>query len=84
MKLKLLIINFVFMIIDAYFIVMGNLNFNSIFHRHIITIFMGHSDGDLGLFWLVCFVHDLVIFNLVILTVQFIRKRIYMSGEKAI
>ena len=71
------------MIIDAYFIVMGDLDFNSIFHRHIITIFRGHSDGYLGCFWLVCFVHDLVILNLVILTVHFIRKRIGMFGERA-
>ena len=58
------------MIVDTYFIVIGALNFNSIFHRHIITIFIGHSDGYLGLFWLVCFVHDLVIFNFMILIVR--------------
>ena len=79
MKLKHLIINFVFMIVDAYFIIVGSFNFNSIFHRHIITIFIGHGDGYLGLFWLVCFVHDLIIFNLIILIVHFIKKQMDIS-----
>jgi len=81
MKLRFLILNFVFMIVDVYFIVMGDLNFNSIFHQHIASIFIGHSNGYLGLFWLVCCIHDVVIFNLIILMGYFVRKRIKVSNR---
>lgn len=75
MKPKILIINAVFAIVDAYLIITGYLNFNLVFHNHIITLFIGHNDAYLGLFWLICFVHDLAIFNLVILIVYFLKKR---------
>ena len=75
MKWKILIFNFGFAIIDAYFIVMGALNFHEVFHPHIWAIFRGHSDGLLGWFWLICLAHDLVIVNLMIFVVFHIRRR---------
>jgi hypothetical protein len=75
MKWKLLIFNFGFVIIDAYFIVTGALNFNAVFHPHIISIFRGQSDTLLGWFWLICLAHDLIIVNLMILVGFYVRRR---------
>jgi hypothetical protein len=74
MKSKILITNAIFAISDSYLIITGYLNFNLIFHSHIIELFVGRGDGYLGLFWLICFVHDLVFFNLVILIIYLFLK----------
>jgi len=74
MKSKIIIINALFAIVDAFLIITGYLNFNSIFHNHIITLLVVHGDGYLGLFWLLCFVQDLLILNLLILIFYFIKK----------
>jgi len=72
---KIFIINLLFTLLDIFLIVTGYFNFNVIFHGHIMNFFLGQSDGYLGLFWLVCLAHDLLIFNAILFAFHFLRKR---------
>jgi hypothetical protein len=76
MKVQLIIINVVFVLVDAYLTVTGYFDFNLIFHNHIMALFLGHSDGYLGLFWLICLLHDVVILNAIILAFYILKKRV--------
>lgn len=63
MKGAYVIINLLLAVFDAVLTVTGAFDWNLVAHGHIMDWFRGLGDGALGLFWMVCIVHDLLILN---------------------
>jgi len=71
MKRAFLTINLLFIPIDAILIVTGYFDWNYIVHGHLLDMFVGQGDGKLGLYWLVCMLHDLLLLNALLIAVHF-------------
>lgn len=72
---NLIFITFVFSLISLFLTISGYFNYNYLIHSHILTLFKGKGDGLLGVFFLVCFIHDfIVVFLLNFIIYKFCKK----------
>ena len=70
MKRGFVTINLLFISIDAFLIVTGFFDWNHMVHGHLLNLFVGQSDGKIGLFWLICIIHDLLLLNGLLLAIH--------------
>lgn len=53
----------------------GVLNYNLIFHFHIVKLFIGTGDGNLGWFFLCCLINDILVIYGILTLVNYLRTK---------